>query len=90
MSLQLSAAKQPTIGGGTALTALGDAVDQAVYWELVSYDPGTDTEGPAMGSLLFERTKTDGAMCSKNYYFAPADPALTGRVDRIKATVAHA
>jgi hypothetical protein len=90
MSLQLSVTSQPQIGGGTALNVIGDAVNQAVYWELVSYDPETETEGPAMGSLLYEKTITDSAMHSKNYYLSPGDVSYTGKTDRVKARIAHA
>jgi hypothetical protein len=69
---------------------MGDAVDQAVYWELVSYDPETESEGVAMGSLLYEKTVTDGAKLCKNFYFAPTDPAMAGKTDRVKARTAHA
>lgn len=90
MSLQLSASRQPTIKGGTSLTAIGDLVGQAVYWELVSYDPVTGLEGAALGSLLYNITITDAAMHSKNYYFSPTDTIHTGKVDRAKARIAHA
>ncbi len=88
--LQLFISGQPRVGGGTALTAIGDAVNQAVYWELVSYDPDTEEEGVALGSLMFARTITDAAKRSKNYYFAPSDPAQAGRLDRVKIRIAHA
>jgi hypothetical protein len=90
MSLKLLASNQPAIGSSAALTVMGDQVDQAVYWELVSHDPETGLEGPPMGSLLYEYTKTDGAMSGKNYYFAPSNPAFAGKIDRVKAKIAHA
>ena len=90
MSLRLSTSRQPTIKGGTSLTAIGDAVGQGVYWELVSYDPVTGLEGAALGSLLYSRTITDAAMHSKNYSFSPTDTIHTGKVDRVKARIAHA
>ena len=40
---------QPRIKGGAVLTAVGDAPDQALYWELVGLDPETQAEGPALG-----------------------------------------
>jgi hypothetical protein len=86
----LIAVGQPLIAGGVALTVVGNTVGQAVYWELVSYDPETGAEGPALGQLMYNKTVTDGAMHSKNYYFSPHDPALAGKTDRVKATVAHA
>jgi hypothetical protein len=86
----LTASRQPEINGGTALTAIGDQVDQAIFWELVAYDPITGREGAAMGTLMFQKTITDGAMHCKNYYFSPVNPALVGKIDRVKARIAHA
>jgi hypothetical protein len=86
----LSASRHPMIKAGTALTATGDQVGQAVYWELVAYDAATGREGAPLGSLMFDKTITDGAKHCKNYYFAPSNPALAGKVDRVKARIAHA
>jgi hypothetical protein len=90
MSVQVFASGQPTIKGGVPLTAIGDAANQAVYWEVVSYDPATGLEGEAVGSLLFDRTVTDGAKHSKNYYYASINPIDTGKIERVKVKIAHA
>jgi hypothetical protein len=39
---------------------------------------------------MFDKTITDGAKHCKNYYFSPTDPAKAGKVDRVKARIAHA
>jgi hypothetical protein len=84
MAVELFMQSQPRIGGGGVITAKGDAVDQALYWELVSYDPVTQSEGVPLGSLKYQRTRTDAAKLSANIYFAPADPGLAGKIDRVK------
>jgi len=63
---------------------MGDYSDQALYWELVSFDPATGREGPPLGSLRCDHTRTDQARLSVNVYLAPTDPALAGKIDRVK------
>jgi hypothetical protein len=84
MTVKISMPTQPCIGGGGVVTAIGEAVDQALYWELVSYDPDTGLEGLPRGSLKYQRTRTDAAKLSTNIYYAPADPGLAGKIDRVK------
>jgi hypothetical protein len=88
MAVKLSMQTQPRIGAGGVVTAIGDAVDQALYWELVSYDPATGLEGVAMGSLKYQRTRTDAAKLSANIYYAPTDNSLAGKTDRVKVKYA--
>ena len=75
---------QPRIKGGVVLTAVGDAPDQALYWELAGLDPETQGEGPALGSLQWSVTRTDASSRAVNLYQSPTDPALAGRVERIR------
>ncbi len=82
---------QPRIGGGVVVTAVGDGPDQAIYWELVGLDPETGEEGPGLGSLKWQVTRTDASNRSANIYQAPTDPAYAGRTERIKTRrVPHA
>jgi hypothetical protein len=74
----------PRIGGGGVITAKGDMEGQAVYWELVSYDPLTELEGAPYGSLRWQRTKTDASALTANVYLAPTDPIHEGKTDRVK------
>ena len=59
------------IGGGGVLTFAGDRQNQAAYWELVSYDPDTETYGAPLGSLTKSVTKTGSNYLSTNSYVAP-------------------
>ena len=72
------------IKGGVVLTAVGDAPDQALYWELVGLDPETQAEVPGLGSLKWSVTRTDGGSRTVNLYQSPTDTALAGRVERIR------
>jgi len=90
MAVSIRLGFTPRIGGGGTVTVAGEAPAQAFYWELVSYDPETDTEGAPMGSLKYVYTKTDAASLAANIYHAPINPLLTGKVDRIKVRWAHA
>jgi hypothetical protein len=74
---------QPKIGGGGVIT-VSAGPNQAIYWQLVSLDPDTQEEIPALGSLGWSKTKTDINGLTANLYYAPTDPDLTGRVDRVK------
>lgn len=74
------------VGGGGVLTFIADAPGQAVHWELVSYDPATETEGAALGRLMFEWTTADKSSRATNGYFAPAVDPGDGRYDRVKVT----
>ena len=76
----------PQVGGGGVVTAAGLTPGQAVYWSLVSFDPGTQTEGAAWGSLRWSRSVVDKAGCAVNIYLAPTDPATVGKLDRVKAS----
>jgi hypothetical protein len=62
----------PRIGGGGVITAVADYPDQALYWELVSFDPATGLEGVPFGSLKWDHTRTDKAGLAVNIYLAPA------------------
>lgn len=84
MTVKLSIPNQPCIGGGGVITAIGEAIDQALYWELVSFDPDSGLEGPPLGSLKYPRTRTDAARLTANIYYAPKDHALAGKIDRVK------
>jgi hypothetical protein len=84
MAIELFVQTRPRIGGGGVITAKGDAIDQALYWELVSYDPVTQSEEVPLGSLKFQRTRTDAARLSANIYYAPSDNNLAGKIDRVK------
>jgi hypothetical protein len=84
MTVQLIASRPACISAGIVITAVGSAVDQALYWELVSFDPATGLEGPPLGSLKYQRTRTEAAQLSTNIYYAPKDPTLAGKIDRVK------
>ena len=75
---------QPRIKGGAVLTAIGDVPDQALYWELLGLDPDTGEEIPGLGSLKWRVTRTDASSRAVNLYQSPTDPALAGRVERIR------
>jgi hypothetical protein len=80
----------PRIGGGGVITVMADYPDQALFWELVSVNPGTGREGPPLGSLQWDHTRADKAGLSVNIYLAPANPALAGMVDRVRVRWADA
>ncbi|MFA5112615.1 MAG: hypothetical protein WC443_14480 [Desulfobaccales bacterium] len=82
--MALLAPASPCIKGGAVLTAVGDGPDQALYWEVASLDPDTGEEGPGLGSLKWQITRTDASSRSVNLYQAPTDPAYTGRVERVR------
>jgi hypothetical protein len=88
--VKLLAPFSPQIGGGGGVTAVADYPDQALFWELVSFDPATGREGPPLGSLKWDHTRADKAGLSANIYLAPTAPALAGRVDRVKVRWADA
>ena len=73
-------------GTGGIITYEGTAPGQLVIWELVSYDPATELEGVALGSLLFTTTVTDKASRATNAYFSPAADPGDGTYDRVKVT----
>jgi hypothetical protein len=87
--MPLLAPFSPRIGGGGVITAIADP-EQALYWELVSYDPVTQEEGPPLGSLRYGHTRADKAGLAVNLYQAPTDPALAGKIDRVKVRWADA
>ena len=74
----------PRINSGAVITAVGDAPDQALYWELLGLDPDTGEEGPALGTLKWQVTRTDASCRAVNLYQAPKNPAYAGRVERFK------
>jgi len=86
--MKLLAPFSPRIKGGGVITAVADYPDQALYWELVSYDPDTGQEGPPLGSLKWDHTRADKAALSINIYLAPTDPAQAGKTDRIRVRYA--
>jgi len=62
----------PRVGCSGVVTFQGDRPDQAIFWELVSYDPADpDVEHPPQGSLKFPVTKTDKSSLTVNVYRAP-------------------
>lgn len=81
--------RHPNAGAGVAVTFQGDAPNQGVYWEVVSVDPVTGTEGLGRGMLKWERTRTDGAGLTVNYYFAPSYEGSSppASFDRIRVKV---
>lgn len=88
--MKLLAPFNPRIGGGGVITALADYPDQALYWEVVSYDPETELEGAPLGSLKWDHTRANQAALSVNIYLAPTDPGDAGKIDRIKVKWADA
>lgn len=68
---ELIAPRNPNAGAGVAVTFKGSAPNHAVYWELKSVDPDTGVEYPGRGYLKWQRTRTDAAGLSVNYYFGP-------------------
>jgi len=90
MTIELSAPFKPFIGAGGVLTVSTGLIDVAVYWELVSWDPDTETEGVAYGSLKYSKNKTDKAGFATNVYIAPTNPALVGLIDRVKVKCGEA
>jgi len=88
--MQLLAPFQPRIKGGGILTAAADYPGQALFWELVSFDPATQQEGDPLGSLKWDHTRADKAGLSVNIYLAPTDPIHAGRTDRVKLRWADA
>jgi len=85
--MQILAPFSPHIKGGGVITVIADTPEQALFWELVSYDPGTG-EGPPLGSLRWPVTRADKAGLSVNIYLAPIDPGLAGKIDRVKVRAA--
>ena len=84
MAIELTAPFKPYIGAGGVLTVSTGVPEQGVYWELVSWDPITETEGVAYGSLKYTKTKTDAGGFTTNIYTGPTDSGLVGKVDRVK------
>ena len=78
----------PQVKGGGVITVVADSPGQPIYWELVGLDPVTRQEGAPYGSLRWDHTRANQAGLSCNIYLAPTNPALVGRVDRLK--VSHA
>lgn len=68
---ELIAPRHPTAGAGVAVTFQGDAPDRGVFWEVVSVDFNTGAEDVARGYLKWQRTRTNGAGQSVNFFFAP-------------------
>lgn len=83
---RLLAPFEPYPGGGGVLTFVGTAPGQAVYWDLVSYDPDTGLEDSPLGSLMYGVTITDMSSRATNAYFAPAVDPGDGRYDRVRVT----
>ncbi len=58
--------------GGGVLTFIGTAVGQAVYWFLQAIDPRPGMgPWPAVGTLRWQRRKTDASKRSTNIYLGP-------------------
>jgi hypothetical protein len=74
----------PRIGGGGVITVVADYPDQAFYWELKAIDPATGEEVAPLGSLKWPITKVGPTGLSVNCYFAPTDPELAGRTERVR------
>ena len=66
----------PRIGGGGIITAVADYPGQALFWELVSFDPITGLEGAPQGSLKWDHTKADKGGLAANPYLAPVSPKV--------------
>lgn len=88
--MKILAPFSPGIGGGGVITVVADYPDQALFWELVSFDPATGREGPPLGSLKWDHSRADKAGLSVNIYLAPTEPAPAGMVDRVKVRWADA
>ncbi|MDD5640148.1 MAG: hypothetical protein PHX53_00760 [Syntrophales bacterium] len=85
--MKILAPFSPHIKGGGVITVIADSPEQALFWELVSYDPVTG-EGPPLGSLRWPVTRADKAGLSVNIYLAPLEPGLAGKIDRVKVRAA--
>jgi len=60
------------VKGGGVLTYIGTAVGQAVYWFLAAIDPRPGMgPWPPVGTLRWQRRKTDASRCSTNIYLGP-------------------
>jgi hypothetical protein len=63
------------VRGGGVLTFIGTLVDQAVYWFLEAIDPRPGLgPWPPVGSLRWQRRKTDKSHRATNIYLAPDHP----------------
>ena len=74
--MRLLAPFTPRIGGGGMITAVADYPGQALFWQLVGFDPATGLEGEALGSLKWDHTRADPAGLSVNPYLAPTSPGI--------------
>jgi len=73
--------------GAGVITFVGDRANQAVFWSLRSYNPETQEYGSPVGSLLYDRTKTDQTFLSTNVYTCPEID--TGVYDVVKVEWTH-
>ena len=77
--------RQPTAGAGVAVTFQGRCPNQGVLLGSGECGPGHwREEGLARGSLKWQRTRTNGAGQSVNFYFAPSIKRLIERI-RVRA-----
>jgi hypothetical protein len=75
MGIRLKAPFRTRVRGGGVLTFIGTVVGQAVYWFLQAIDPRPGMgPWPPVGSLRWQRRKTDKSHRTTNIYLAPGHP----------------
>jgi len=75
MGIRLKAPFRTRVRGGGVLTFIGTVVGQAVYWFLQAIDPRPGLgPWPPVGSLKWQRRKTDKSRRATNIYLAPDHP----------------
>jgi len=75
MGIRLKAPFRTRVRGGGVLTFIGTAVGQAVYWFLEAIDPRPGLgPWPPVGSLRWQRRKTDKSYRATNIYLASDHP----------------
>jgi len=77
MGAKLKAPFTARVQGGGVLTCIGTGVSQAVYWFLAAVDPRPDLgPWPPVGTLRWQRRKTDASKRATNIYLAPEHTPL--------------
>jgi hypothetical protein len=72
MSVRIKAPFRARVNAGGVLTFIGTAVGHAVYWFLQAIDPRPGMgPWPAVGTLRWQRRKTDASKRSTNIYLGP-------------------
>uniref|UniRef100_A0A7V4G786 Uncharacterized protein n=1 Tax=Desulfobacca acetoxidans TaxID=60893 RepID=A0A7V4G786_9BACT len=75
MGIRLKAPFRTRVRGGGVLTFIGSAFGQAVYWFLQAIDPRPGLgPWPPVGSLRWQRRKTDKSHRATNIYLASDHP----------------